>query len=401
VRDGTAHAEAGRHGEALKSYLSAAAIDDRHAELQFRIARTHWALGDFAAARQSFAQARELDALRFRADTRINAIIRAVAGSAGPGVDLVDSEAKLAVASEQGVPGAELFWEHVHLTPRGNYLLARELFPSVVAALPDAVRGASALAEPLSQEESDRLLALTDFDQRRVTSMAASWVTQPPFTNQLGHMERVAALQRQATSGETDFVATAAVYRAAIAKAPGDRWLHLNFGLFLKEREPAAAMAEFRRALEINSGDYAARQELGETLIRTGRFEDGIAECRTILAAKPYHAPAHFAIAVALSHLQRIDEAIGAYEQAMRYHPGYTFIAHRTIGLMRLQQNRYEPAAENLRKAVDAGQGAQDADVLYGLSQALNQLGRHEEAARIMRSAMALRQAAQSQTPPP
>ena len=171
--------------------------------------------------------------------------------------------------------------------------------------------------------------------------------------------------------------------------------------MFLKDREPAAAIAEFRRALDINSGDYAARQELGEALIRTGKFEDGIAECRTILEAKPYHAPAHFAIAVALSHLQRFDEAIGAYEQAMRFHPAYTFVANRTIGLMRLQQNKYELAAESLRKALDASPGAQDADLLYGLSQALKQLGRHDEADRAMRSAIALRQAAESQTPSP
>ena len=102
VREGAAHAEAGRNAEALQSYLAAAAIDDRYAELQFRIARTQWALGDFAAARERFAQARDLDALRFRADTRINAIIRAVAASAGPGVGFVDGEAKLAAASEQG-----------------------------------------------------------------------------------------------------------------------------------------------------------------------------------------------------------------------------------------------------------------------------------------------------------
>ena len=319
----------------------------------------------------------------------------------GPASSFVDGEAKLAAASEQGIPGAELFWEHVHLTPRGNYLLARELFPSVVAALPEAIRGAAASAEPLSQEESERLLALTDFDERRVTGMAASWVTQPPFTNQLDHKQRVETLQRQAAGGEPDFVATAAVYRAAIAKSPDDRWLHFNFGVFLKDREPAAAIAEFRRALEINAGDYAARQELGEALIRTGSFEEGIAECRTILEAKPYHAPAHFAIAVALSHLQRFDEAIGAYEQAMRFHPGYTFVAHRTIGLMRLQQQKFELAAEHLRKALDAGQGAQDADLLYGLSQALQQLGRHDEADRAMRSAIALRQAAEGQSPPP
>jgi tetratricopeptide (TPR) repeat protein len=85
VREGAAFEEAGQHAEALKRYLSAAALDDRHAELQFRIGRSHWTLGEFAQARERFAQARDFDVLRFRADSRINQIIRSVATAAGRG----------------------------------------------------------------------------------------------------------------------------------------------------------------------------------------------------------------------------------------------------------------------------------------------------------------------------
>src|SRR6185312_11375139 len=47
MREGTALEDAGRHSEALDRYLSAAAIDDRYAELQYRIGRIYWALGEF------------------------------------------------------------------------------------------------------------------------------------------------------------------------------------------------------------------------------------------------------------------------------------------------------------------------------------------------------------------
>jgi tetratricopeptide (TPR) repeat protein len=76
-------------------------------------------------------------------------------------------------------------------------------------------------------------------------------------------------------------------------------------------------------------------------------------------------------------------------------------VGNKTIGLIRLQQEKYELAAESLQKAVDANAGAERADVLNHLSNALKQLGRNDEAAAAMRSAMDLRQAAESQNPAP
>src|SRR5439155_25136459 len=51
VREGTALEDAGQHSEALDRYLSAATIDDRYAELQYRIGRIYWTFGEFSAAR--------------------------------------------------------------------------------------------------------------------------------------------------------------------------------------------------------------------------------------------------------------------------------------------------------------------------------------------------------------
>src|SRR6266567_8959629 len=79
---------ASSHTEALKLYLSAASIDDDYAELEFRIARCLWSLGNYKSAREHFFRARDLDTLRFRADSRMNDINRSVASSLS-GVGLV------------------------------------------------------------------------------------------------------------------------------------------------------------------------------------------------------------------------------------------------------------------------------------------------------------------------
>src|SRR6185503_19071307 len=97
----------------------------------YRIAQLAWKAGDFERAKRSFARARDLDTLRFRADDRINGIIRSVAGKEGEGVELVDMANVFADLSVHGTPGDEIFFEHVHMNPHGNYLIAKSLYPRV------------------------------------------------------------------------------------------------------------------------------------------------------------------------------------------------------------------------------------------------------------------------------
>src|SRR5664279_2257526 len=125
------------YAEALQAYLAATKIDNQYAELEFRIARCLRALGDNSRAREHFLRARELDSLRFRADSRINDINRSVANSSG--AELVDADQEFAKASSDGISGAELVYEHVHLTPEGNYLLARMMFLEIAGKLMPAM----------------------------------------------------------------------------------------------------------------------------------------------------------------------------------------------------------------------------------------------------------------------
>ena len=129
-----------RWQDAARQYEAAEKIDDRFAELQFRLARCLMKAGRVAEARERFELARDLDVLRFRADSRINAIIREVAAAQeAAGVRFADAERALAEddLDADGRCGEEdLFYEHVHLTFEGNYLLARAVLDQVVAALP-------------------------------------------------------------------------------------------------------------------------------------------------------------------------------------------------------------------------------------------------------------------------
>ena len=192
----------GRPAEALQQYLSASQIDDQYAEVEFRIARCFSALGDHQSAKTHYLRARDLDTLRFRADTRINDVNRSVASSS-PGVELVDVDAMLASASPNGAVGSELVYEDVHLTPRGNYLVARSLFLQIIGKMPfAAVRSLQDQSIP-SEEVCERLLALTNHDRARMASELLQRMSRPPFTAQLNHSDQVQKLTFEAIDTET------------------------------------------------------------------------------------------------------------------------------------------------------------------------------------------------------
>jgi len=197
--DGVALESAGKYAEAIRKYRQAASIDDQWADLHYRLGRCLLALEKFDDAREEFILARDLDALQFRADSRINAIIREVAAGAD-GVRLVDAERAFAESklTPHHLPGTELFYEHVHMNFEGNYLLAKTIFREVEQALPEWIlqRRGGGLAPSIDQMADE--LALTGLDRWWIAfKISQQMIAGAPFTNQLDHAERMAAAAKK------------------------------------------------------------------------------------------------------------------------------------------------------------------------------------------------------------
>src|SRR5271165_7009590 len=229
VQQGSAFETDRAYDDALKSYLAALQIDNQYAELEFRIARTLWKKGDFGEARWHFQRARDLDTLRFRADSKINDINRSVASSI-QGTTLVDADELFAKDSPNGIIGSELVYEHVHVTPEGNYLLARAMFLTIASQIAEHVIPESEV--PL-RSDCDRLLAFTPHDRQRISTEMLDRLQKAPFTNQLNHADQVLRLMIDAGAPPENPDQTVAEYQWAISQKPDDRILHYNFGLFL------------------------------------------------------------------------------------------------------------------------------------------------------------------------
>jgi len=245
VQQGAELENARSYAEALKAYSAAAKIDDQYADLEFRMAHSLSMLGDYAGARQHFIRAQDLDTLRFRADSRINDINRKVASSV-TGIELLDAEAIFSRESPNGIPGSELVYEHVHMTPLGNYKLARSMFLQIASKLAPEAGHSPTEADVPSEVECEQLLAFTGHDRARITTEMLQRLQRPPFINQLNHNDQVLRLTLQAESAGENPNETSAQYEWAIRKKPDDRVLHYNYGLFLFDYNRAAAVEQLR-----------------------------------------------------------------------------------------------------------------------------------------------------------
>jgi tetratricopeptide (TPR) repeat protein len=292
--------------DALAAYREAEAIDPGHAELQYRIGRAALATGDEATARERLSRARDLDTLRFRADGRLVQLTTDVARTAGPGVELVDGAAALAASSPHGLPGPELFWEHAHLTPRGNEVLARALLPAVVRALPASLGAGD--ASPPDPGRLARRLALTGYNQYLTAKEVLRRLDHPPFTGQLDHALQVEQVSRARDEGANEpFEETEARYQAALALAPDDPWLHWNHAILLDNRdvflarrgEPdrGRAVPEYLRFLRWLPRSREGRLRLAEAYARLGRLDLAEAQCRELLRFRPGDAQARSTLA--------------------------------------------------------------------------------------------------------
>ncbi len=204
------------------------------------------------------------------------------------------------------MPGPELFWEHAHLTPEGNEVLARALFPAVVRALP-ASAGVHDVAPPSHQRLAGRL-ALTGYNRYLVAKEVLRRLARPPFAGQLDHALQLAQVERVRDEGAREtFEATEAAYQAALARDPGDPWLHWNHAILLDNRdvflarrgEPDAgrAVPEYQRVLQTLPRFGEARIRLAEAFARLGRLDEAEAQCREALRVRPDDAQARATLA--------------------------------------------------------------------------------------------------------
>lgn len=363
---------------------------DLSAEEHFRRGLDSWSQEKFEDARTSFIRARDLDTLRFRADTRINEIIREVAGN--PEVLLADVEKALEDHSPQRVPGEELFFEHVHLNFNGNYLAAAEVLSQVEPALFDS----SGRRPVLTEEECAKRLAYTGWDRYYLTRLIVEeYLQKPPFTNQLDHPERVGRMVKQIKKLESELTpdamkTIASQYQEAIQDRPNDPWLLWKYGKFLSLGlgNYPAAVEQLQQVLKHWPHSYIVHAELGFILSKAGKINQAVEHSRRAISLNPYSPTAHHNLGLVHQRQKKLEEAKTYYARAIELKPDYTE-PYLNLGVVLHQQGKTDEAIDFYKSAL---QNVPDSHIIrYNLALFLLQQGRKGQALAELKAAVRLK----------
>ncbi len=288
----------GRPTEALRALEKALEIAPDHAAAHFLVGRAREQTGDKKAARASFERARDLDLHRFRADTRINDIIRRVAARyADRGVALVDADRELV---SDGLPGHEQFTEHVHMTFDGMQRLALLVAQALPPMLPD-------LGPPRAFTAADRTelrerIFFTPFDELLLSVVARD-------------VGEIKIFEGRPGVGETR-----------------DHWSALEQDLRSNHSFDVAELdAAYARAQLLRPDDPRNAASRADYLSRLGRTTDAAAAGQSVLARKPTYFEGYRFMADAAKEQGDFDRARALYAQALDI---YRLIpdAHKNIG---------------------------------------------------------------------
>ena len=356
--------------EAAEQFQAAAQIDDHFADLRFRQGECALALGQTQPAQRHFQAARDLDTLRFRCDSKLNDLIRqGAAQREGEHILLADAERAFAEQSPDGLPGENLFYEHVHLNFDGNYLLARTISAEIEKLLPGWVAARSGTNRPWpSVADCARRLGWSDLDELRGLNIILARSSKAPFTGQLNHeaqMQRLqASIERLAPATQPAGLREAQrICEAAVAAAPDDPVLYGQLAAVKSHTgDLAGAAASLRHELELLPDDSVHWFQLGILLTQEHQFEEAAAAFQHSLQLDPEDVKSLNNLAQSLWSLGRREEAIREFRRMTAMSPD-SGLAWIKLGQILEETGRKAAAEDCYRKAL-AIRSNSEADLL-------------------------------------
>jgi tetratricopeptide (TPR) repeat protein len=332
---------------------------DSVATREYVLAKSTLASGDTALAATQFARARDLDVIRFRAPGEFQPLVQKVARETG--ATYVPVLEGFAAAAQQGIPGFDLFLEHVHPNQRGYVLIAKLYF--------DAIRKANFLGR---QADTTRLatwdqyterMKLSELDKRiayhTIRTVTTRWPFVPVSKNQdyrgtyhpvdlldsiafnesRGGMPwaqaKMMAAQSYAMRGKPD--SAVAEYDGLIRDEPGIEIAYrLAGGVWLGAQQPELARPYLTKAYQLQPSGAAA-YGLGVIEMQAKNLPQAIQDFGNAVQLSPTMAPALYQLSLAYGLSRDLPHAQSTALKLAQLAPNFPGLAQwmATIGIVR------------------------------------------------------------------
>ena len=276
TRSGSDSASQENWGDAVTQFQAALEIDPGYADTHFRLATALENRGDFQEAKTHYQRALDLDALRFRADTRLNQVIQNIAaGIEGDTFSFVDSAAAFEEASQPYQPGWNLFLEHVHYDFAGNNVLAAQISRSIMSNLAPGDE-----YQPLPGDEVARRIGFPNYDTIAEIKNLQGMIEHPPFPGQgnyaglqnflNGKLERVT----QAVGSQREVVQKR---RGVVESGVADWKVHFELAVINQRlRNPPAMYRHLNQILELYPHNRETYMKIAEAMSKEGKWREVI-----------------------------------------------------------------------------------------------------------------------------
>ena len=263
-------------GDAITYLQAALEIDPEYADSHFRLATAFENLGEFAKAKTHYERALDLDALRFRADTKINQIIKEIATSVdNDALSYVDSAAAFEQASQPFQPGRNLLLEHVHYEFAGNHILAAENSRSIMSNLTAPVD-----YQPLPSAEVARRIGFPGAESIENIETLQSMIQQPPFPGQSNYTELKEFIDNKLESVAMEIGSPTAVIerrKDVVNSGLADWKVHFELAVLNERlRNRPAMYYHLNQILELYPHNRETYMKIAEALSKDGRWREVI-----------------------------------------------------------------------------------------------------------------------------
>lgn len=140
------------------------------------------------------------------------------------------------------------------------------------------------------------------------------------------------------------------------------------------------AIIMYRKAIEVDPGDYWAHLELGYLHNKEGNFTESFLAYQKASALRPEDAFTHYSLGIVLSQIAQYDKAIEELATAIKLYPNFPQ-AYFNWGSILKTQGFYEEAIKKFRIAIKLA--PYDPEGYFQLGQTLMKLTRYKEALEV------------------